>query len=380
MQRTDFSENFKSCTKATHFYTCVFILLFAASSGVFAQVSFPVNSTFSYLKGSEAATLPSDWFLPEYDDSSWDTGTAPFWYGDGQNGTLLSDMQGSYSCFYLRGEFTAQNIDNIYTLSVSVNFDDGFVLWINGQEVLRSNAPESLSNDALAPANHESGSLQGFTLDTDDFQMNEGDNTLAIQVFNTTLGSSDVHFNMALSAQPELPPFEDSLARVSFSHEGGFYTDPFQLTLSSPSETYGIIYTLDGSDPGTSTTSISTGSTVDINIDPESNTGRPVTPAVIVRAALVTEGYTPSLSRTRTYLFVDKVRDQSYPGSPWPSTSINGQVIDLEMDPEVVNDSRYVTEIESALTDIPSLSLVTDPANLFDPSNGIYVNPKNFWH
>jgi hypothetical protein len=44
------------------------------------------------------------------------------------------------------------------------------------------------------------------------------------------------------------------------------------------------------------------------------------------------------------------------------------------MDPDVVNDSRYSSSIKVSLLGIPSISVVTDMAGLFDPSVGIYVN------
>ena len=45
------------------------------------QVSYPLNSSFRYLKGSEAASLGSQWMDAGFDDSSWSTGSAPFRYG-----------------------------------------------------------------------------------------------------------------------------------------------------------------------------------------------------------------------------------------------------------------------------------------------------------
>jgi hypothetical protein len=48
--------------------------------------------------------------------------------------------------------------------------------------------------------------------------------------------------------------------------------------------------------------------------------------------------------------------------------------MDYGMDPDVVNDSRYKNLIDDALLAIPTISLVTDLANLFNASTGIYVN------
>ncbi|MHC4500046.1 MAG: CotH kinase family protein, partial [Planctomycetota bacterium] len=61
-------------------------------------------------------------------------------------------------------------------------------------------------------------------------------------------------------------------------------------------------------------------------------------------------------------------------GPGWPTGSVNGQVIDYGMDPDVVNDPQYKGLMDDALLAIPSFSLVTDLDNIFNPTTGIYVN------
>ena len=131
------------------------------------QVDFPVSSSFSYLKGSSAAGLSTDWMKAGFDDSSWNQGPAPIRYGDGTGGTLLDDMQNSYSVVYMRNTFTASGIDLLGDLQLLVEYDDGFVVWINGSRVFSVNAPSVLSHDGLASDLHESGSVESFELDPD---------------------------------------------------------------------------------------------------------------------------------------------------------------------------------------------------------------------
>ncbi len=342
-----------------------------------AQISFPFNTEYKFLRGSDAINLPGYWNQPEYDYSAWETKPSPFWYGDGSGGTNLNDMPGSYSSIYLISEFTAVNLDLLKEIKFLVDYDDGFVIWINGATALKQNVPETVSNSSLALGNHESGTPVSITVDAATVSLIEGVNTLAIQVLNATLSSSDLHFNLSIIAQPQLPEPDPSIGSVGFDVASGFYNAPFNLTLSSPDPTAKIIYTLDGSNPKTSSTSFTSGSTTIIEINPESNVGRPLTPGVIVRASIQKEGFAPSISRTRSYIFSDPLKTQSYPGAPWPANDVNGQRIDLGMDSEVVNDSRYSSQIDAAFLDIPSMSLVTDIGNLFDPSYGIYVNAES---
>jgi CotH kinase protein/Lamin Tail Domain/Chitobiase/beta-hexosaminidase C-terminal domain len=161
---------------------------------------------------------------------------------------------------------------------------------------------------------------------------------------------------------------------ILFSHPAGFYSSVFTLTLTSSDNLAKIVYTIDGSNPQTSATAILAGTTATISVNPSSTSGRPKTPAFIVRASLKKSGSAISLPATRTYIFIDKVKTQAYPGGDWPETNINGQIIDLEMDPKVVNDGRYTADMGDALLALPSISIVTDLAGLFDPATGIYVN------
>jgi len=62
--------------------------------------------------------------------------------------------------------------------------------------------------------------------------------------------------------------------------------------------------------------------------------------------------------------------------SQWPAASVNGQRIDYGMDPDIVDSATWGPQMRAALTQIPTISLVTDLRNLFDPSIGIYSNPQ----
>jgi hypothetical protein len=127
-----------------------------------AQIDFPKGSSFRYLKGTEAAAIPGDWMNQGFDDSSWSVGSAPFWYGDGTGGTLLDDMQNNYSVLYMRSTFSALNADSLEDILLLADYDDGFVIWINGQRVFSRFAPAVLSHDAFASELHESGVFENY--------------------------------------------------------------------------------------------------------------------------------------------------------------------------------------------------------------------------
>ena len=159
-----------------------------------------------------------------FDDSGWSSGKAPFRYGDGTGGTLLGDMLSSYTTLYLRSTFNAFSIDRIKEITLTTDYDDGFVIWINGVEALRQNAPAALTSASLATVSHESGTVVTFKLDSSDVHLEEGENLLCIQGLNVALNSTDFYFDMGISASLSLPEVSDSL-KITFDHEAGFYNE-----------------------------------------------------------------------------------------------------------------------------------------------------------
>ena len=347
--------------------------LFSGTHQLQAQVNFPSGSAFRFLKASEASNLDAGWMNGTFDDSGWSSGSAPFRYGDSDGGTLLSDMQDNYSVLYMRASFTAINIDLIDRLLLYIDYDDGFIVWINGQQILSRNAPLIPSHDAFATDMHESGIPEDFSLAPTEVNLLEGENTLAIQGFNISLESSDFLYNMAIIAEIEEPVFQDTLGLL-FSAESGFYTQTFTLDITAGDPAWNVYYTLDGSNPQDSETALTSQGGASILINPQSTSNRDLTPAVIVRASSGTGDIIPSYPEARTFIFENEVLLQAYPGGEWPDYNVNGQVIDLEMDGRINENPSYNGKVVPSLKDIPSLSIVTDIDHLFDSQSGIYVN------
>jgi hypothetical protein len=158
----------------------------------------------------------------------------------------------------------------------------------------------------------------------------------------------------------------------------GFYSESFTVIASA--ETIAVIkYTLDGSDPRTSSTSIQQNSPVSILINPDMLTGgRGKAPGVVLRVSTLVSGLKISEPITYTYLFVNKAASLSTkgakPASNWPTPGAVSQSIIYGMNSTVLNDARYKNMIDIALLSIPSISIATDLKNLFAADSGIYVN------
>lgn len=156
-----------------------------------------------------------------------------------------------------------------------------------------------------------------------------------------------------------------------FSKGRGFYEGPFEVQFSVADANLAIYYTTDGSRPNSLngtlySTPIQIGTTTPLSAVAVTNSGQ----------------YSDVI--THTYLFIEDILQQpddpeGYPQEWSPLKFSDGNApSDYEMDPEVCNDPGYALLMETALTSIPTLSVVTDPGNIFshsdDPeSGGIYI-------
>jgi len=158
--------------------------------------------------------------------------------------------------------------------------------------------------------------------------------------------------------------FADFVGDTKFSHDRGFYEQPFDLVISTATAGATIRYTTNGTPP-----SLTNGFTYAGPVSIRSTT--------VLRAAAFKTSLQPSGVDTHTYLFLADVIRQATNGvapTGWPS-SWGARVRDYGMDPDIVNSPLYRDEIIPALKSLPSFCVVTDLNHLFNSSTGIYANP-----
>jgi len=154
-----------------------------------------------YFKGvEEPSSSLGAWRNEAFDDSEWLTGQTSIGYGDDDDNTTLSDMQGFYTTVYLRKTFIVDASKIPSSLLLRVYVDDGAVVWINGDEVARLHVPDGeLAYDSTG-VNHtaewEELSIPGSMLVA-------GTNVVAVQALNKAIGSSDFSINLELLSHLE---------------------------------------------------------------------------------------------------------------------------------------------------------------------------------
>lgn len=311
---------------------------------------------------------------------------------------LQSKVQGKSSSCYVRVPFTAAGVSTFSALTLSMRYNDGFIAYLNGVEIARRNAPASAAfNSAATAARSNEATLIAETIDVTSglSALVSGSNVLAIHGMNIGVGDDSFLVLPELSAMAGLagdpvyftpggtgptatpqavngtPAFLGEVADTKFSVDRGFFSAPFSLAITSATPGATIRYTLDGSPPGPAHGTVYSGPLK-------------IARTSIVRAMAYKTGFRSTDVDTRSFFFLDDVIRQSAngqrPGAGWPAGTLNGQVADYGMDPQIVNSTNPeiggATKVKQALMAIPTMSLVTDLPNLFDQANGIWVNPS----
>lgn len=160
----------------------------------------PENASWAFFRGREAPSDPLDaWRETDFNDLAWEQGTSGFGYGDGDDDTSLNDMRGNYVSVYIRKVFAVPSLVPDQVLELEIDYDDGFIAYINGQEVARRNMPEGPATHlATASSSHEAGSPERIVLGPAQALLVEGENILAVEGHNTSRTSSDFSLAPAL--------------------------------------------------------------------------------------------------------------------------------------------------------------------------------------
>ncbi len=354
---------------------------------------------------------PSNWTGIDFNDSSWNIGPSGFGYGDNDDSTFIGSSNifqpSPISCF-IRKEFIVEDVNDVVKAFLHIDYNDGFVAYLNDIEIARKNMGQKNTRplyDEFAVEMHDPLMVNGllpeeFVLDNIKTILKNGKNVIAIEVHNEALYSTnlslipfftlemtkapaqpagtssyltfpvyELHTNFKLSANGEslylsdsngnmvdsvnFPPVADNLSygrkpyggsewyfyneptpgaenltagfvqndgAVNFSSSSGKFNQSFQLSLEPTIAGQKIYYTLDGSEPTKNSLLYRSPITIDS--------------VTVVRARTLEDGLLPGDIFTQTY-FVNKNFE------------------------------------------LPVISFVTDPPNLWSVEKGIYILGPN---
>jgi hypothetical protein len=398
-----------------------FLLIFASGK---ARTELPISFQTIILKGADwryiipSSDIGKSWLYAGFDASAWNSGPSGFGFGDNDDSTVLNNILS----VFVRKEFLITNLQDITELVLSIDYDDGFVAFINGKEIARSNLGASGSNVAYNQVTgsftreatmYSGGNPENFRITDPGSVLVNGINVLAIQGHNSSAGSSDFSLIPMLSLGLRGAGYNDSLPSYIQLTGNKLHTD-FKISnegetliLSKPDTSImdsvppipllaDISYgrKSDGEDSWFYFKSPTPGS-ANIN-DGDIMLARSDTVKFSVKGGYIPGGFELELSSDDPSDSIFFTLDGSEPSlnaslytNPVPisgNKAVRARSVNSHKLPGVVSTNTYITQLHT----LPVVCVSTDPENLWDYNTGIYVmgpNPSidypyygaNFW-
>lgn len=351
------------------------------------------RNTWKYLIPNGPVELT--WININYNDDAWLSGPSGFGYGDGDDDTSLPF--GSSSVF-MRKAFTISDISIVEQIILDIDYDDGFVAYLNGKEVARANMSQERPNyDDYTITDHEAVIYQGLKPDRfeiDKSLLIEGQNIISIQAHNTTNVSSDftlipfltVMYNQETTdgiQTPEILEYSETALHTNFKVSEGetlFLYDGNGVEISKLSITQ--------TPPDVSLGLRPSDQTVTMYEQPspnEKNAEEGFDDFITEKIEFSSEGglvdqLQLTLSSPVDNYIILYTTDATIPNATSnvyssPISISNNTVVRARLYRQGLIPSRTQTRtfILDSAHDIPMVSLVTEPDNFFSDETGIYV-------
>ncbi|MCR4994652.1 MAG: lamin tail domain-containing protein [Bacteroidales bacterium] len=149
-----------------------------------------------------------DWTAADY-AASWDRGNGPLGYfvTDASNSrgykTFFEyggDNNNKYPTYYLRKNVNLSQAPKA-SESITLNWiaDDGFIVYVNGQEAGRYLMPDGEASFNTFATTYANGNPDSGTMELDLSLFHKGSNTIAVEVHNNAANSTDIYWDAELA-------------------------------------------------------------------------------------------------------------------------------------------------------------------------------------
>ena len=387
-----------------------FIVLFASDKDrkeIIAQWDAKINwgDSWSYWVGSSSPI--SNWELPETDISFWPTGNSGFGYGDNDDNTEISQVVS----VFVKKDFEVDDPSIVLKALFHIDYDDGYIAYLNGVEFSRANLGSAGSNvdyNTTTTALHEAEIYSGgfperIPIDLNEFPILAGTNTLAVQVHNYSNTSSDLscipfltlgyEIEIENTIEPNeligLPPsFLHTNFKISSNGESIILSDPSEIILDSIAAgeietdmSYGRILEtevwalFDEPTPGASN---STSTFIGSLAAPEFSIGS----GFYDQNQLSLELSVPNESATIYFTLDGSI--PSIHGLPYEypivinsNTVVRARAFLDQWVPSEIRSKTYILEDDLGEMGLPAIFISTDNNSFFDEDTGMYVMGPN---
>lgn len=148
--------------------------------------------------------LPATWKSSNYDVSNWAVGNGPLGYGDPVTTSFISGVDTAY----LIKDFTVNLADLSNTMEFGVRRDDGIIVYLNGEEVIRDNMPAGAVSHGTFSSTTIDGAAETainlFSIPKNKFV--QGTNRISIELHNRSASSSDLTIDAYLKTTATVTP------------------------------------------------------------------------------------------------------------------------------------------------------------------------------
>ena len=368
-----------------------------------------VKATDTWKYKIPAAGADTNWRNLSFNDATWTSGTGGVGFGDADDGTSIPTTSVSV---YMRKTFTIADTGKITQGVFNMDYDDGFVAYLNGKEIARANlgtAGVRPAYNLLATASHEATLYQGQKPDS--FYLSKtflstvlvnGTNVLTVETHNNAASSTDLSSNPFLSfgftdngtyfsSLPTwfpVPPTEYMHAKfkldktgetILLSNAAGTIIDQKTYPNMEIDDSYGR-----STDGGSTWCYFETPTAGSTNNSSVCATGYASIPLFSLTGNFYTGSQSLTLTTSQPGGVIRYSRDGTYPttASTAYSAPINldtTQVIRAKAFATGLLPSATITNdfFINETTKLPILAITTTPGNLWDYNTGIYVMGPN---
>lgn len=355
---------------------------------------------------------PAAWRTLAFNDSAWQNGASGFGYGDNDDATDIGPedpFEAPPISIFVRKELQITAPEDVVAAILHVDYDDGFVAYLNGVEIARANlgffntppAFNQFADDDHEAQMYAGGAPDRFVIEDIQSILQTGKNVLAIQCHNCQLYSSDLTLIPFLTLEMTAPPPDARGAslHLNFPPPSKLHTN-FKINSDGEfvvlSDSFGAVRDslFTSKIPADHSRGRQPDGSSDWLLFPEPTPGfsnttagfkkvAPV-PDFSVQGGIFNNSFTVELTSSLPGTTIRFTRDGSIPHdtsraytSPIlleNTTVLRARVFGTEMVPgETVTQTYFINEDFS----LPVVSLATDPANFWDNEMGIYVFGDN---
>lgn len=355
---------------------------------------------WNYQPGS--AAVSRSWYVFSYNDDSWPKGPSGIGFGRGADPTAAAQS----TCLFGRKSFMLSEAYSVTRAVFHIDYEDGFVAYINGREVARKNMGAAGNHppwNSLATAPAEPRMRRGLPPEAFEIRnmaglFREGENVLAVEVHVSKSGAQDLtmipfltvgksapegSFQVAEGLQVLAPPFHANFKIKSgeillLSDPAGALLDTIRIRELPVSLSAGRFP--DGRNAWRWMSSPTPG----YRNQPPFVSGIIEAPVFNLQGGYYSSGRVVTVAPASSGDTVRVTADGSDPTPASPASNgpiqvrntavLRGRSFRAGFLPSPIVTQTYLI---SEKRDLPVVSLTTDPENLWNEDTGIYVMGRN---